>query len=171
MGSVSPYHPLRDPQLERTQPGVETALAIPVAIVDPIGEYTRAGRRRSSLRHRPPLGIFSTASATQLAKNRHYQSSSAARPAPFCRRSSSPQRFAVGCRNASIAGPPDDHPSLTRAPSSMCLGLCARRALTRGFSTTTMDASPADQSRFRQGIRVNDPATPAYWGRHYGWSC
>ena len=34
---MSPYHPLRDPQLERTQPGVETALAIPVAIVDPIG--------------------------------------------------------------------------------------------------------------------------------------
>jgi len=28
---------LRDPQLERTQPGVETALAIPVAIVEPIG--------------------------------------------------------------------------------------------------------------------------------------
>ena len=37
MGSVSPYHPLRDPQLERTQPGVETALAIPVALVEPIG--------------------------------------------------------------------------------------------------------------------------------------
>src|SRR6266404_3003038 len=112
---------LRDPQLERTQPGVETALAIPVAIVEPIGAtLVPAGADQA----------FDIGLHKDLQHGFRY-SSEKSRSQLFCSSSTSailssvsgPRRFAVECRNATIAGLLDDYPSLT------------------GFSTTTMDAN------------------------------
>ena len=84
----------RDAQAERAQARVEAAVAIAVAIIEPVaGAFVPAGADQA-LRHRLPSG-FAAPPPPRIAGNRHRRSSAAARPAPFCRRSSGPRWLLV----------------------------------------------------------------------------
>ena len=77
-------------------------------------EPGRRGRGTAFAVAPPPL---------RLAGNRTRRSSAAARPAPFSLGHRVLGRHGVKHRNSTLADLPGDHPSLTRAPSSMYCGI------------------------------------------------
>ncbi len=145
--------------LKRAEPGVETTLAVAVAVIKPVaGAFVPAGANQAcdigfhqDLQHRLRYGaqeIAVTALLQQLDQ----------------RHSIVGHRVLGGCwwvsqlhRNAHLPG---DHPSLTRAPLDV-LGHCARRALTTEFpppsrTLTSPDRAQSIHAALRDAAQIID---------------